>query len=123
MHAYVTLSFHDILTFVAACEVCQCNKGEMIKLPDTLQPLLLPASVWTYVSMDFVIDLPKSSNKFFIVVVVERLSKYAHFYALPHPFTPTLVAQFLMDQIFKLHGMGTSIVFDQGPTFTNNFWQ
>ncbi len=74
-------------------------------------------------SMDFIIGVPKSGNKSVIMVVVNRLSKYAHFCALPHPFTPTLVAQSFMDQIFKLHGMPTSIVSDRDPIFTSNFWQ
>ena len=73
--------------------------------------------------MDFITGLPKSGKKSVIMVVVDRLSKYAHFCALPHPFTPTLVAQYFMDQIFKLHGMPTSIVFDRDPIFTSNFWQ
>ena len=57
------------------------------------------------------------------MVVVDGLSKYAHFCALPHPFTPTLVAQAFIDQIFKLHGMPTSIVYDRDPAFTGKFWQ
>ena len=73
--------------------------------------------------MDFITGLPKSGNKLFIMVVVEKLSKYAHFCTLPHPFTPTLVAQSFMDQIFKLHGMLTSIVSDRDQIFTSNFWQ
>lgn len=73
--------------------------------------------------MDFITGLPKSGNKSVIMVVVDRLSKYAHFCALPQPFTPTLVAQTFMDQIFKLHGMPTSIVSDRDPIFTSNFWQ
>eukprot|EP00253_Pinus_taeda_P025117 PITA_25117 len=71
--------------------------------------------------MDFITGLPKSGNKSVIMVVVDRLSKYAHFCALPHSFTPTLVAQLFMDQIFKLHGMPTSIVSDHDPIFTSNF--
>eukprot|EP00253_Pinus_taeda_P023766 PITA_23766 len=73
--------------------------------------------------MDFITGLPKSGNKSVIMVVVDRISKYAHFCTLPHPFIPTLVAQSFMDQIFKLHGMPTSIVFDRDLVFTNNFWQ
>ncbi len=73
--------------------------------------------------MDFITGLPKSRNKSVIMVVVDKLSKYAHFCALPHPFTPTLVAQSFMDQIFKLHGMPTSIVSDRDSVFTSNFWQ
>eukprot|EP00253_Pinus_taeda_P019405 PITA_19405 len=114
---------NDILTFVAECDVCQRHKEETVNTPGTLQPLPIPASIWTEVSMDFITGLPKSENKSVIMVVVDRLSKYAHFCALPHPFTPTLVAQSFMDQIFKLHGMPTSIVSDHDLIFTNNFWQ
>jgi hypothetical protein len=73
--------------------------------------------------MDFIVGLPKAGNKSVIMVVVYCLSKYAHFCALPHPFTPVLVAQVFLDQIFNLHGMPTSIVFDRDPSFTNTFWQ
>jgi len=113
----------EILTFVAECDVCQRHKGETVNTPGTLQPLPISTSIWTEVSMDFITGLPKSGNKSVIMVVVDRLSKYAHFCALPHPFTPTLVAQTFMDQIFKLHGMPTSIVSDRDPIFTSNFWQ
>jgi len=55
------------------------------------------------------------------MVVVERISKYAHFCNLPHLFNPTLVAQVFQDQMFKLHGILTSIRSDQDPTFTAKF--
>jgi hypothetical protein len=54
---------------------------------------------------------------------MDRLSKYAHFFALQHPFTASMVAQIFMDQVFKIHGMPHSIVYDRDPTFTSNFWQ
>jgi hypothetical protein len=73
--------------------------------------------------MDFIVGLPKSGNKSVIMVVIDRLSKYAHLCALQHPFTASTVAQLFMDHIFKLHGMPHSIVSDRDPTFTNNFWQ
>jgi hypothetical protein len=113
----------DICNFVAECEVCQCNKGEIVKSPGTLQPLLIPPAIWKDISMDFITSLPKLGNKSAIMVVVDCLSKYAHFYALQHPFTTSMVAQIFMDQVFKLHGMLHSIVYDRDPTFTSNFWQ
>jgi hypothetical protein len=74
--------------------------------------------------MDFIVILPKYDNKHVIMVVVDRLSKYAHFYALQHgPFIASIVAQIFMDAIFKLHGIPHSIVSDHDPTFTNKFWK
>jgi hypothetical protein len=103
--------------------VCQRNKGETIKSPGTLQPLLIPPSIWRDISMDFITGLPKLGNKSIIMVVVDPLSKYAHFCSLQHPFTTSTMAQIFMDQVFKLHGMPHSIVSDRDPILTSNFWQ
>jgi len=72
----------DIRTFVTKFYTCQCNKGETTKPLGTLQPLLLPPTIWMDISMDFIVGLAKSYNKSVIMVVVDRLSKYTHFYAL-----------------------------------------
>jgi hypothetical protein len=112
----------DIPQFVTKCEVCQRNKGETIKSLGSLQPLPIPTSMWTDISMDFMVGLPKVWKNSFIMVVVDHLSNYAHFCALPHPFTATLIAQVFLDHIFKLHGMPTSIVYDRDPNFTSTFW-
>jgi hypothetical protein len=57
------------------------------------------------------------------MVVVDRLSKYACFFALQHPFTKSILAQLFIDQVFKIHGMLHSIAYDHDPTFPSNFWQ
>jgi hypothetical protein len=113
----------DVHNFLVECDVCKCNKGETVKYPGTLQPLSIPPAIWRDISMDFIVGLPKLGNKSFIMVVVDRLSKYAHFCALQHPFIASNVAKLFMDRVFKLHGMPHSIVSDCDPTFTNNFWQ
>jgi hypothetical protein len=95
---------------VVECDVFQHNKGETVKAPGTLRPLLIPPTIWRDTFMDFIVGLPKSRNKLVIMVVVYCLSKYDHFYALQHPFTASIVAQLFMDHIFKLHGMPQSIV-------------
>ncbi|KAK9740040.1 hypothetical protein RND81_03G006800 [Saponaria officinalis] len=53
--------------------------------------------------MDFIEGLPKSQGKDTIFVVVDRLSKYAHFMLLSHPYTAEKVAQVFFDQVFRLH--------------------
>jgi hypothetical protein len=113
----------DVHTFLEECDVCQHNKRETIKAPETLQPLLIPLAIWRDISIDFIVVLPKSGNKSVIMVVVDRRSKYAHLCSLQHPFTASTIAQSFMDHIFNIHGMPHSIVSDQDPTFTRNFWQ
>jgi hypothetical protein len=73
--------------------------------------------------MDFIVDFPKLGNNLVIMVVVDILSKYGHFYVIQHPFTASTLDEIFMDCIFKFHGMHHSIVSDRDPTFTSNFWQ
>jgi hypothetical protein len=49
----------DIHNFFVECDVCQCNKGEKVKSLCTLQPLLIPPTIWKDISMDFITGLPK----------------------------------------------------------------
>jgi hypothetical protein len=69
----------DIQKFVRECQVFQRNKGEIVKALGLLQPLHIPNQRWEEISMDFITGLPKSEGKDAIFVVVDRLTKYAHF--------------------------------------------
>jgi hypothetical protein len=113
----------DICTFIRECDIRQRNKVENIHQTGLLQPLPIPSQVWTDVSMDFIDGLPTSHGKDVILVVIDRLSKYAHFLPLSHPYTANTVAQIFLDQIFKLHGLPKSIVSDRDKVFTSNFWR
>ena len=65
---------------------------------------------------------PKSQGFEVILVVVDRLTKYAHFVPVSHPYTAAMIASLYMSHIFKLHGMPASIVSDRDATFTSLFW-
>jgi len=74
-------------------------------------------------SMDFIEGLPKSNGYDVILVVVDRLTKYAHFVAIKHPYTTADIAQVFMDRIVKLHGLPQSIVSDRDTVFVSTFWK
>lgn len=73
--------------------------------------------------MDFIEGLPKSQGKTTIFVVVHRLTKYAHFMSLSHPYTAKDVAQLFLDNVYKLHGLPATILSDRDAIFTSTFWQ
>ena len=87
------------------------------------QPLSIPSQCWEEVSMDFITGLPKSKGHNVIMVVVDCLTKYAHFIALSHPITASTVAKAFLENIQKLHGTPKVIVSDHDPIFTSHFWK
>lgn len=107
----------EVQNYVRNCAVCQKNKNDLAAKPGLLQPLPVPNGIWESIGMDFIEGLPPSSGKHCILVVVDRLSKNAHFIALSHPYTAIEVAQAYLDNIFKLHGLPKDNVSDRDPTF------
>jgi len=113
----------DIQAFIRSCGTCQQCKSDNAASPGLLQPLPIPDRIWSDVSMDFIDGLPLSNGKTVIMVVVDRLSKAAHFIALAHPYSAMTVAQAYLDNVFKLHGCPSSIVSDRDAVFTSAFWR
>jgi transposase InsO family protein len=109
--------------FIDQCSICKQAKTERVKYPGLLQPLAVPDSAWQVVSLDFVEGLPRSSGFTTILVVVDKLTKYAHFLPLSHPYTAAQVAQLYFDQVFRLHSMPAALISDRDKVFTSKFWQ
>jgi hypothetical protein len=112
----------DIEKFIRECDTCQQNKHDNLYPAGLLQPLPIPSRVWTDISMDFVEGLPIFQGHSVIFVVVDCLSKYAHFISLSHPYSAAKIAQLFIFHVVKLHGMPNSIVSDWDPTFTCTLW-
>jgi len=113
----------SVQAFVRACTVCQQAKPDRARYPGLLQPLPVPAGAWDMVSLDFVEGLPRSGFANCILVVVDKFSKFAHFIPMKHPFTALTVAKVYMDNVYKLHGMPSSLISDRDRIFTSTLWR
>jgi hypothetical protein len=83
----------DILQYVRECQVCQQNKPEQGFPAGLLQPLPIPTQRWESISMDFITGLPRVQGRDCIFVVVDRLTKYAHFFAIASDWSASQVAE------------------------------
>jgi hypothetical protein len=110
----------DVRAFVSKCDSCQRVKASNALPPGKLMPLEVPSRPWESISMDFITCLPRVSPGGFdaILVVVDRLTKLAHFIATTTAVTAEEVAHLLRARVFSLHGVPCSIVSDRDPRFT-----
>ena len=97
-----------IREYVRTCHTCQQAKPERLPPPGLLQPLPIPSAPWEVATMDFIDGLPPSRHYNCLLVVVDKLTKYAHFLPLRHPYTASTVAELFVGNIYKLHGMSLS---------------
>ena len=73
--------------------------------------------------MDFITGLPMVQGKDCIFVVVDRLRKYAHFFAITAHYTAVQVAELFFREVFRLHGLPKTIISDRDNRFMGGFWQ
>nr|CAE04776.3 OSJNBb0115I21.3 [Oryza sativa Japonica Group] len=114
----------EIAEYVAVCDVCQRVKAEHQKPAGLLQPLKIPEWKWEEIGMDFITGLPRtSSGHDSIWVIVDRLTKVAHFIPVKTTYSGSRLAELYMARIVCLHGVPKKIVSDRGSQFTSNFWK
>ncbi|WRX11507.1 Integrase zinc-binding domain - like 8 [Theobroma cacao] len=112
----------DVAEFVAKCLVCQQVKAEHQRPIGTLQSLPIPEWKWEHVTMDFVLGLPRTQKgKDAIWVIVDWLTKSAHFLVVHSTYSIEKLAQLYIDEIVRLHGVPVSIVSDRDLRFWPKF--
>ena len=114
----------EIACFVSKCLTCQLVKAEHQRPGGPLQPLRIPEWKWEDIAMDFVTGLPKTNGQHDAIwVVVDRLTKSAHFLPIKITYSLERLAQMYINQVVKLHGVPVTIVSDRDTRFTFRFWR
>jgi hypothetical protein len=113
----------DVAAHVALCDVCQRVKVEHHRPAGLLQPLKMPQWKWEEIGMDFNKGLPRTRDGYdSIWVIVDHLTKVAHFIPVKTTYTGARLAELYISRIVCLHGVAKKIVLDRGTQFTSRFW-
>ena len=114
----------DIAAFVSKCLTCQQVKIEHQKPSGLLHPLSIPEWKWESISMDVVMGLPRTQSGFDAIwVIVDRLTKSAHFLPIRATYSLEKLARLYLQEIVRLDGVPISIISDRDPRFTSRFWR
>ena len=129
MYKYLKTSYRwsemkrDVSEFVTKCMVCQKVKAEHQVPSGLLQPIRIPEWKWDRITMDFMVGLLLTERKHDSVwVVVDRLTKPAHFLSVRTDYSLDKLAELYIKEIVQLHGIPMSIISDRDPRFTSRFW-
>ena len=89
-----------------------------------LQPLPIPVWKWEDIFMDFIVGLPHISKGYnSIWVIVDRLTKSAHFLLMDTRYSAKKYAKLYLDRIVTLHGVPLTIISDRGTVSISRFWE
>ncbi|KAA0054665.1 ty3-gypsy retrotransposon protein [Cucumis melo var. makuwa] len=114
----------EVADFVSRCLVYQQVKAPRQRPTSLLQPLSVLGWKWESVSMDFIMGLPRTLKGHIVIwVVVDRLTKSAHFVRGKSTYTVSKWGQLYMTEIVRLRRVSVSIVSDRDARFTSKFWK
>ena len=112
----------DVIEYVSKCLMCQQVKAEHQVPFGLLNPIPVPQWKWDNIAMDFVSGLPLTQRKHnYVWVIVDRLTKSAHFISIRIDYSMDRLAELYVDEIVRLHGVPLSIVSDIDLRFTSRF--
>jgi hypothetical protein len=109
--------------YVDYCDTCKRIKPIKHAPFGLLRPLQIPERPWESISMDFITGLPKEEGSNTIWVIVDRLTKIAHFVACVDTMGPKELADGFLTHVVRTHGLPSSVISDRGSLFTSTFWK
>ncbi|GJV55525.1 putative reverse transcriptase domain-containing protein [Tanacetum coccineum] len=113
----------DIAEFVSKCLPCLKVKAEHQRPSGLLQQPEIPVWKREGIAMDFMTKLPRTSSWHDIVwVIMDRLTKSAHFLSMREDYKMDILARLYLNEIVARHGVPISIISDHDSRFTSRFW-
>ena len=103
-----------VTQFIRNCDTCTHIKPAHHAPYGLLKTLEVPVRRWSSVSLDLITGLPMANGFNALLVVVDRLSKAAHYIKTTTDVNSKQIAQLFFDNIFRLHGIPDSVVSDRG---------
>jgi hypothetical protein len=114
----------EIAKYVSDCDTCRRIKADHLRCTRNLQPLSIPEWKWENICMDFIVGLPRTSHGYnSIWVIVDRLTKSAHFIPVATIYRVGQYAELYMSNIVHYHGIPRTIISDRGSIFVAPFWE
>ena len=112
----------DVAKYVSMFLTYQKVKAKRKHPADELQPIELPEWKWDQITMDFVVDLPRIIEGYNAIwVVMDQLTKSAHFIMIKVTFSVERLTEIYMANIVRIHGVPISIIFDWDHF--SHFWK
>ena len=112
----------DVARYVEKYLTCLKVKAEHQKPYGKLQPLEIPIWKWEHITMDLITKLPKTPRNYDAIwVIVDRLTKSAHFLAIREKFSSEQMADIYVKEVVSRHSMPVTIISDRDTQFTSHF--
>ncbi|KAI3805555.1 hypothetical protein L1987_28049 [Smallanthus sonchifolius] len=113
----------DIALYVAKCQTCSKVKAEHQRPSGLLEQPEIPVWKWENLAMDFITKLPRTSRCYdSIWVIIDRLTKSAHFLPIREDYRVEKLARIYIDEIVSRHRVPLNIISDSDARFTSLFW-
>lgn len=112
-----------IKQYVESCDICQKSKPRRHAPVGLLQPIPIPTRPFEVVSMDFIPELPESNGNDNILVIVDKLTKYAIFIPTVTTLTETATAKLFFHHIIAQFGIPRQIISDRDTRWRGDFWK
>jgi len=107
--------------YVSTCAMCLQTKSFQRPPIGELHPLPIPSAPWDTISVDFIVELPQSAGHNSIMVVINSVTKRAHFISTVTTISATGAAPLFLNHVWKHHGLPWKVVSNRGPQFVAEF--